>query len=388
VSSDLFALARTHHLDPTGLRDLVAFGSHRGTRTLLVDVLRVTPSWELTPPDVHPDELSRDERAERLWVLLKDAVRRGAAGSSRPRTTLSGGLDSRAIAAAAAAVDSSRFTTGTFGDEDCVDLPVAVELARRLGLRHELSVLTRDAALRSEERVWRATAGYGGPASAPGADTDFDWSEQCDVLLSGTSGDVIWGDTVMPGSAPPRRLARLGVSVAELELGSAAPPAPAWVSRSGAAAWDNLWTRQRGATWDGVRSRLALTPVVPIAWDEALLSFCLCLGAEDRNSRSLLRHMLQLHAPSVSAQALPPVRGKVHDLDRAWRTSAAWGEALSAWTESGQEARWQVLGLHRTVVRRMVKQVRSGRRERASFLSRLRAAWRWAGLFCAQGQVS
>ena len=384
---DLLALGRTRRLDPVGLRDLIAFGSQRGTRTLLAGVRRVIPSWELAPPEVHPSELGLDERAERLWVLLQDAVRSGSAGSSRPRTTLSGGLDSRAIAAAAASVDRSRFSAGTFGDEDCADLPVAVELARRLGLRHELSVLSVDAALRAEERVWRATSGYGGPASAPGAATDLGWSKQCDVLLSGTSGDVVWGDTAMPGPSPPRRLARLGVSTVEPEGCSASPPAPAWASDSGRLAWANLWARQQGATWDGVRSRLALTPVVPIPWDEPLLSFCLGLDSQDRHNRSLLRHMLLRHAPSVSAQELPPVRGKVHDLDRAWRTSPAWAEELRAWTEPGQESRWQALGIHRTVVARMVSQVRSGRRERASFLSRLRAAWRWSGSL-GQGQVA
>jgi len=385
VHVDLLALGTSRHLDPVGLHDLVAFGSQRGTRTLLAGVHRVVPRWDLAPPEVHPRELSRDDRAQRLWELIKDAVRRGSKGSYRPRTTLSGGLDSRAIAAAAASLDGSRFSAGTFGDEDCVDLPVAVELARRLGLRHELSVLPVDAALRAEERVWRATSGYGGPASAPGAATDLGWSNQCDVLLSGTSGDVVWGDTAMPGSAPPRRLARLGVSTVEPE--DCAPPAPAWASDSGKLAWANLWARQQGATWDGVRSRLALTPVVPIPWDEPLLSFCLGLDSQDRHNRSLLRHMLLRHAPSVSAQELPPVRGKVHDLDRAWRTSPAWAEELRAWTEPGQQSRWQVLGIHRTVVARMVSQVRSGRRERASFLSRLRAAWRWTGLL-GQGQVS
>lgn len=385
VRDDLLDFAPSFPLDPVGLEELMAFGYRRGTRTVLAGVRCLVPDWQLEMPEVHPVDLCFDERADRLWELLRAAVHRASAASLRPRTTLSGGLDSRAIAAAAASLDSSRFSTGTFGDEDCVDLPVAVELASRLGLRHELSVLPADAALESEERVWRASFGYGGPASAPGAWTDSLWAAQCDVLLSGTSGDVIWGDTSMPGPSPSRRLARLGLSISSREVSLASPPAPSWASKPGALAWDNLWSRQKGATWDGVRSRLSFTPVVPIPWDPPLLSFCLGLGNEDRRGRALLCHMLERHAPVVSAQEVAPVRGPVHDLDRAWRTSSAWAEELDRWIRPDQDSVWRTLGVKRSVAARMVSQVRSGKRNRASFLSRLRAAWHWADR--AQGQL-
>ena len=386
VHDDLLDFARSRPLDPVGLAELIAFGYRRGARTLLEGVRCRVTHWQLQAPEVHPRELSFDERADRLWELLREAVRSASVGSLRPRTTLSGGLDSRAIAAAAASVDGSRFSAGTFGDEDCVDLPVAAELASRLGLRHEVSVLPLDAALDSEGRVWRASFGYGGPASAPGAATDSLWSAQCDVLLSGTSGDVIWGDTALAGPSPSSRLARLGLSTGRLDGPLITPPPPVWASKPGALAWANLWSRQKGATWDGVRSRLSFTPVVPIPWDPHLLSFCLGLESKDRRGRALLCHMLKRHAPVISAQELAPVHGPVHDLDRAWRTSAAWAEELHRWVRSEQEPVWRMLGVKRSVAARMVSQVRSGKRKRASFLSRLRAAWRWAER--SQGQVA
>jgi asparagine synthetase B (glutamine-hydrolysing) len=382
-SSSLLDLADGAEVDRAGLSDLLAFGYQSGCRTLLSGVERVLPHWDPAPPALHPDALSTlDERADRLWQLLRDAVARASSHAKRPRTTLSGGLDSRAVAAAAASLDSSRFTVGTFGDEDCVDLPVAEGVAQRLGLRQQVSVLTPGAALAHEERVWRATSGYGGPAAAPGAATDRSWAEQCDVLLSGTSGDVIWGDSAMPGPSPARRLGKLGCPYAEPRWSEDLPPAPLWVSAAGAASWRNLWTRQQGATWDGVLPRLAFTQVVPVLWDEPLLSYCLALGAEDRCDRMLLRHMLERHAPEVSASALPSVRGPVHDLDRAWRTSPAWAEELEYWLaqDAATTASWQALGLRRQAVDRMVSQVRGGRRSRAGFLSRLRAAWRWGVL--------
>ena len=186
----------------------------------------------------------------------------------------------------------------------------------------------------------------------------------------------------MPGPSPAPRLGKLGCPYAEPRWSEDLPPAPRWASAAGAASWRNLWTRQQGATWDGVLPRLEFTPVIPVLWHEPLLSFCLALGDEDRRDRMLLRHMLERHAPEVSASALPPVRGPVHDLDRAWRTSPEWAEELERWLAPGAEAAapWQALGLRRQVVARMTGQVRRGRRSRAGFLSRLRAAWRWGVL--------
>jgi len=380
-SSSLLDFAGRADIDRAGLSDLLAYGYQSGCRTILDGVERLLPRWQLAPPDIHPSDLrSADERADRLWQLLREAVARASSHAARPRTTLSGGLDSRAVAAAAASLDSSRFSAGTFGDEDCVDLPVAARAAQRLGLRHHVSVLPLDAALADEERVWRATSGSGGPAAAPGAATDRPWAEQCDVLLSGTSGDVIWGDTVLTGPSPERRLRKLGCPYAEPCWSEDLPPAPSWASAPGAAAWRNLWTRQQGATWDGVLPRLEFTVVVPIPWDEPLLAFCLGLGAGDRRDRALLRHMLARHAPEVSASSLPPVRGVVHDLDRAWRTSELWAEELERWSASAADPAWQVLGLECAEVARMLGQVRRGKRSRAGFLSKVRAAWRWGVL--------
>ncbi len=427
-SSSLLDFADGGEVDRAGLSDLLAYGYQSGRRTLLSGVERVLPGWDLEPPEIHPRELSTaDERADRLWELLREAVSRASSGAARPRTTLSGGLDSRAVAAAAASLDSHRFTVGTFGDADCADLPVAAEAARRLGLSQQEHVFEANVALCEEERVWRATSGYGGPAAAPGAGTDSSWAEQCDVLLSGTSGDVIWGDTGRAGPSPSSRLARLGCPYVAPHWSADLPAAPSWATSAGVETWWNLWTRQQGGTWDGVLSRLALTPVVPIPWDGPLLSYCLGLADEDRHNRALLRRMLDRHAPGVSASALPPVHGFVHDLDRAFRTSPAWLEELQLWVRTDSEAAWQRLGLRRAVVARMLKKALSAGglrtslvggvrasldrllgseggkgwqvpgvpradvdhvvgkasavlRPRAAFLSRLRAAWRWGVL--------
>ncbi len=359
-SDDLLSLRPGRSLDPVGVADLVAWGGLVGTRSLLVGVERLRLSWSLPRPRL---AASRSARVDQFWDLLRAAVVEAGPG----RLALSGGLDSRALAAAAAQ-EGVAVDVGTFGDADCIDLPVAAEVARRLGLPQVVSLLEPEGALACEERVWNATDGTGGPASAPGSPTDAAWAG-CTRLLSGTSGDVIWGDTPLPGPSPPARLKRLGLAAPP---GLSAPPAPSWVRAP--EAWTNLWTRQSAVTWNGVLPRLAFTPVVPVAWQPDLLAFCLALPPEDRAGRSLLREVLERHAPEVGATALPPVHGAVHDLDRAFRAEP-WRAELQRWSADVEGLRR--VGLEPAAVARMVRQTLRGARDRAGFLSRLRAVWRW-----------
>ncbi len=375
-AGDLLAFAgpgRT--LDPGGVSDLLAFGYLAGRRTLLRGVERRLEPWTLPPPSPHPRELDPGAREDRLWELLVAAVGSACEGHPRPRAALSGGLDSRAVSAALSAWGGGG-SAGTFGDPDCADLPVAEVCAARLGLAHEVSLLSPDVALRHEERVWRATGGTGGPASAPGAATDGAWAERCDVLLSGASGDVVWGASRRPGPSPERRLRKLGVRFVPPTWDDEAPSPPPWTSEPGARAWRNLWTRQAGGTWNGVLPRLPFTPVVPVLWSAPLLAFCLALEDDDRRERALVRRALERHAPAVATSALPLApRGPVHDLDRAVR-GAAWAAELDDWL---RRTDFEAVGLSRRGVRRLVRKIRAGR-DRSATLSRVRALSRWAAL--------
>lgn len=350
------------------MADFVAWGFTTGARTLLAGVERVREPWTLPEPDPRLRSLDRDGRADALWELLRAAVE-GAAGL-RPRAALSGGLDSRAIAAAARGLPG--LSLGTFGEEDAIDLPGAAEVAALLGAPHAVSILPTAVALDTEDRVFEATGGLGGADAAPGASTDSGWATECDVVLSGMSGDVIWGDTPLGGRTPDARLRKLGVRAVG-DPSDGVPPAPAWASPAGAAAWVNLWTRQACVTWNGVLPRLACTPVVPVCWEPRLLSFCLTLEAGERADRSLLRRTLARHAPAVAR--VPAVRGATFDLDRAMSSAPRWRAELDAM--AADAAAWSELGLDPRGVERLMRLQRDGRRRRAALVCRLRVLRRW-----------
>jgi hypothetical protein len=374
VEADLLAFGSGAPLDPAGVADLLAWGYPTGSRSLLAGVTWQVPTWQLPPPDPHPSRLGPDARADALWELLVEAVDEAMAGVERVGVALSGGLDSRAVAAAALS-RRPQSLLATFGDPGVPDLARARLVARRLGGRHLVSVLPLDCALLTEARVWEATGGLGGPASAPGAFTDPSWAGDMDVLLSGMSGDVLWGDTGLKGPSPPSRLRKLGVA-APGDPYRGVPEPPPWTTPCSAVAWRNLWTRQARSTWNGLLPRMPLTPVRPVLWSDRLVSFCLALDAVDRADRRLLRAMLTRHARAVDPGVVPPVGGPVHDLDRAMATSAGWRAALDAMIAAPQV--WETLELRPRAVGRLLRLVRNGARPRAGLVSRLRVLWRWA----------
>ena len=384
-ATDLLALAGPGDaLDPGGVSDLLAYGYAAGRRSPVAGIRRRFEGWALAPPEPHPLELSAGDRADRLWGLLCAAVAEAVDGACAPRAALSGGLDSRAIAAALAEVAPRSGSLGRVGDPDCADLPVARGVGAALGLPHQVTLLPMDGALRHEERVWRATDGTGGPASAPGAPTDEAWGGGCDLLLSGCAGDVVWGGSVRPGPSPERRLRRLGVPWLAPSWDDEVPTAPGWLPPTGVAAWLNLWTRQAGGTWNGVLPRLASTPVVPVLWHEPLLSFCLALEPEDRRERRLVQRVLERRAPAVAPGRLPLApRGPVHDLDRAFAGCPQWRQELERM--AADEVGLHRVGLRPAGVRRLVRRALAARGPgRAGSISRVRALLPWGDLLAGQ----
>jgi hypothetical protein len=320
------------------------------------------PSVQLLRPDPDPRDLEPAERVAELWRLLCEAVQSAAS----PRVMLSGGLDSRLVAAAAAEVhDAPRFAS--FGDPDCCDLPIAVLVASRLGGHHDVAELDADSARVCELRVWHATGGWGGPTASPGAPCDDAFAGE--VVLSGASGDVVWGRAREVQRGPARWWRRLGLpepSAPEV------PPPPRWIDPSALPSWRNLHTRQRLRTWMGALPRLEVSPVRPVPWEPAVLGFCLALPEQERVGRALVRRVLATVRPDLSAEALPPVRGPVHDFARALR-GEGWRQELQRWLDRPEAWRH----VRRRPVLRWLRMTLSGRRDRSGLIARVRAATRW-----------
>jgi asparagine synthase (glutamine-hydrolysing) len=165
------ALSRQFHISPVGLLELFAFGHNVGDKTVL-DGIEVLPPGTVTtvnPKGVQqalyhefrysraPMHLSSREWGGRISECLKSTIPKYLAGPARKGIFLSGGLDSRIVAASVANARGHAHAY-TFGDPGTREVRFAKELARRTKFPHEvlpfpknyLSKIIRDVVARTE----------------------------------------------------------------------------------------------------------------------------------------------------------------------------------------------------------------------------------------------
>ncbi|HOF40053.1 MAG TPA: asparagine synthase-related protein, partial [Candidatus Hydrogenedentes bacterium] len=208
-------------IDTLAVAQILTVDDFVGGRTLVKDVSAFPPGTMMTKtPDRidwqtywvwdYPAEqgLSAEEWGRRAGAALVEAVRRQAGAGRSIGVTLSGGLDSRCVAAAAVQTGISP-RTFTWGEDGCYDRLYASEIARALGIEHQDCPYEYDSlAERFEEGV----------AITEGMCNAFDMHflahlhiiAGVDVVLNGFAGDAVLGETFLrPQWASPMRPAEL-----------------------------------------------------------------------------------------------------------------------------------------------------------------------------------
>jgi len=189
-------------VDEVGVMELFCYGSHILDRTSIDGYLRLPPASILTV-DNHARQLSAywayqyDESAQTLdqptyftnyAMLLDRAVERCLATPQRVGMFLSGGYDSRAIAASIRK-HHLPIPAFTFGDPDSRDMRYGSLLAERIGLEH-YPVTSKGGYLYSTCRsvVWR-TEGMSSFAHCTSIQHHNLIKEKMDVILLGLLGE-------------------------------------------------------------------------------------------------------------------------------------------------------------------------------------------------------
>ncbi len=197
-------------IDPLAVKEWFSFGYLLGQRTWIRRIEMVPPatimrvscdgvvserywSWHDIRQKAEPvDEAELVDELRRLWVR---AVERRV-DHRRLGQLLSGGLDSRAILAAVPAT-GRHYEALTFGMEDCDDVEIAREVARRKGIAHHFCAIGPENWLRPRvDALWR-TDGLGRILALHGAEATQAVSSMCDVLLSGFLGDATVGGSYL-----------------------------------------------------------------------------------------------------------------------------------------------------------------------------------------------
>lgn len=152
----------------------------------------------LKAPPTHTATL--DAAADKLAVYLGEAIDRRLDGVARPAAFLSGGVDSALICAQVARLrpDLTAITVGFEGiDHD--ETPVAREIARHLGIRHEVLRFGHDEVVQALALAGRHMEQPMADPALPVTLLAFGWAKRRhDAVLDGSGADELLG------SMPPR----------------------------------------------------------------------------------------------------------------------------------------------------------------------------------------
>lgn len=138
-----------HRLDRTAVAEFFYVGEVMGNHTFFEDIQLLPPAsvlrlqnqqwtvsnyWDIVYPSSYPAR-SADDYSHQIYEAIQGAVSRMVRSNLRYGVSLSGGLDSRWIAACLAKIrpDSLAFTVG---DPEADDVLVAQQVASQLGLTH------------------------------------------------------------------------------------------------------------------------------------------------------------------------------------------------------------------------------------------------------------
>jgi asparagine synthase (glutamine-hydrolysing) len=195
-------------IDRLAIAQLLTFDHVLGDRTLLGEVrllppaslltirnrqLTIGPYWTLRYPDVY-QQRSEEDYLEDLIHHLRQAVARQAPGDLPAGVLLSGGLDSRVIAALLCDdPPTSSLHTFTFGIPGCDDARFARDVAARLGVQHHFFELKPDYLLEMAEKGVRLTDGLENCVHMHALATLPAEAEYAKVFYKGFMGDALMG---------------------------------------------------------------------------------------------------------------------------------------------------------------------------------------------------
>ncbi len=169
--------------------------------TMMVKTGFGAPTWRrYWHYDYEPRHEGKDVReiGRELGARLIDGVRRQTAGIGRVGVTLSGGLDSRCIAAAANSAGVP-VRTFTWGDPGCFDRQFARDTARMFQMRHgdhDYSYPNYEA---QYEEVARTAEALGNGFDAHMLTHLHILQGEIDLVLNGYAGDLILGGSYLRG---------------------------------------------------------------------------------------------------------------------------------------------------------------------------------------------
>lgn len=313
VATSAIALALlepTCDVDPESVAMLLVYGQLLGTRTLFsgVEAIPAGTRWVIprrerdrarqetrvawTAPEERAEPPRR--RAQRLLDAVTEAIR--DTPDSPGALLLSGGLDSRLIAALATR-EGRALRAVTFGERGSADMTIARRVAAHIGLAHEVAPSTPEALVRTLDHSAALTDGSVSALHFQGVDVLPHLQREVGAEWNGFAGDAVLGGTFAHvrylGISSERLRARLhrALSGTVVDLsGALDPPLATDAERLARAALEHTITR----TERELQRSLGMARSDDVAWRVLMAER---VGRLAATGLALDRHYLPVIAP-------------------------------------------------------------------------------------------
>jgi asparagine synthase (glutamine-hydrolysing) len=240
ISTSSIALARLSEvtLDPIGCKEFLQTGVMYEDRTFYKEVRKLAPASITTfsnghlnnrrqywsPVKLTPESLSAADATDALWEALGSAVRKINSHYDRVVCDLTGGYDSRGIAAAFLG-RGQKFATVVSGPSDSGDVRISTGLATKFGLEH-LHYPRAASGITPEEMQWalRLTDGECDLSEyIHVARIHKDLSRQFAISINGSFGEIArgyWWELLFPRTGSGIKLDSRKLAMLRYAVGS------------------------------------------------------------------------------------------------------------------------------------------------------------------------
>ncbi len=208
-------------LDWGAVANYFLLGKLLGSQTFFQDITLLPPasclsydgeSWSVrkywTFP--YPQNYARSPRHrydDQIYSAIREAVRRSLLSNERYGVALSGGLDSRWMLACIAELGAD-VQACTYSQKVSDDLQIAQEVVLRIGVTHTCLPIPEDYLARQMEEIVYISDGMFNALHAHVFPFVRELADQVDVLISGFSGDLVFGSRVFRGMLSKNRSAK------------------------------------------------------------------------------------------------------------------------------------------------------------------------------------
>ncbi|WP_108947092.1 asparagine synthase-related protein [Shewanella halifaxensis] len=242
--------------------------------------------------------ISFEKAIDTLYQLFDQAVKRSLSNIKQPTlaVTLSGGLDSRAIFAAATKYFKGEISTYTFGHPNCDDAIIAKQVANVAGVNNTLRTINHSNWFEGRDQgVWQ-TDGMFNILHMHALGSVAEISENSHYLLNGYLGDAVLGGSFLLGAFQDEPISQAIANVKYQELADIVDLNPDYF---GGEKYDPLFIYNRGVRFTSVGSDLLsdhLHNLKPFM-DNDLLEFIYSVPDSFRSKSRLYNAMLLKYYP-------------------------------------------------------------------------------------------